>query len=153
MARRSHRSGLETAVTRPHDPDFDRFPPTRPISDPGHALPGNYRRIVANPFLAIFWLFVCFRCTLWLHELNAPPFVGARFVIGVGYLVVVIFFQYHCLDCGRTGWLGGWSRHSCERVRIRETYSGPRRFRGPEPEIQTLLLLFGFSLVALCYAL
>ncbi len=55
----------------------------------------------------------------------------------VGYLL-----QYHCLDCGATGRLFRWKWHACPSVRARQQTGRPRRFRGPNPVLQTVLWVY-----------
>ena len=107
--------------------------------------PGAYRRVLANPFLGIIGV------GAWLWALRflvtgGNAFTGRATLLSIGLPVAAWFlprlFQYHCLDCGRTGPLRRWKRHVCPDVARRIIEHRPRRRRGPSPMVQLLLWLF-----------
>jgi hypothetical protein len=133
------------------DPEFrPRVPARRVAAD---LVPGSYHRILANPFLGLLGL------VGWIGVLYALLARGAAGPSGPILAVLVLagglglprLFQFHCLDCGRTGPLRRWKQHVCPRVAQRHLAGRPRRFRGPPPAIQVVLWLFALlmTLVAL----
>jgi len=115
------------------DPDFSSsLPPRRRLPPP--IIPQEYQRLVANPFLALA-LFVA-----WIAAMRAALF--ARNVVGVvavlvSFLAVFRVLHYHCLDCGKTGWLFRWRDHACEAVVARQVDGRVRRWRGlTQPSIR-----------------
>jgi len=114
------------------DPDFD-LPPTRPARYSLESIEAN-QRLVCNPFLGCFALVVIYaliRTGLRWHNLTS-------FLTAIGLLFVpFLLFQYHCLDCGATGWLIRSRRHVCSAVVARLQNEGVRRPRGPSIPIQT----------------
>jgi hypothetical protein len=124
-----------------HDPELD--PPRRPSLHLHDPLPEEYQRLVANPFLAVLGLLIWFQALLLVYDARHPGLLlVALSVVGLPYLL-----QYHCLDCARTGLLIRWRQHACERVVARRLADRPRRVRGPNPSIQTVL--WGYLLAAL----
>jgi hypothetical protein len=138
------------------DPEFDAGG-----ADPGHALPdginpGDYLRILANPFLGFAGLVAWLGLFLWAvrklgrnPDLFGPlaPFV---FVVFVACLWILPgLFHFHCLDCGRTGRLSRWRRHVCPPSVARRIAGQPRAFRGPTPFVQVILWLWLLMLAGL----
>jgi hypothetical protein len=95
--------------------------------------------LVANPFLGLVGLVAWFAAVrTWVF--NETPSLSTIVLCGLGAVLVVRpLFQYHCLDCGRTGRLTRWREHACERVIARYLAGRPRRLRGPTPGVQTFL--------------
>jgi hypothetical protein len=130
-----------------HDPDLDP-PERRPAAaNRPPPVPQEYQRLVANPFLALCWLAFL---VAWLRQalrLKSLP-MAACVLLGLaaaGYLL-----QYHCLDCGATGRLFQWKAHACPSVLARRQTGRVRRFRGPNPVLQTILwtyVLAGLAIV------
>jgi hypothetical protein len=93
---------------------------------------------VANPFLALV-VFVA-GMALWNQTLapNVPAAIPAVIwvVTLAGSLAVL---QYHCLDCGRSGWLFHWPSHACWQVVARRRAGQVRTLRGPNPTTQAKL--------------
>jgi hypothetical protein len=92
--------------------------------------------LVANPFLAVFGTVVWFaalRATVQAKRLDL------FFASLLGGLLIPCLFQFHCLDCGRTGHVARYGRHACAHVEARRQAGTPRRFRGPTPMTQTKL--------------
>jgi hypothetical protein len=125
------------------DRDLDLRPrrsapePIEPIED--------RQRLVANPLLGVlFWLVACMmlRESVRRHEL--PLFAwGLLFV-----LVGAVFMQFHCLDCGKTGWLLRSRSHACPAVIARRESKWVRQFRLPGLKVQ-LVVWFIFMMAAL----
>ena len=85
---------------RTYDPDLDIQPrppslgPTEPVE--------AFQRLVANPFLTFFAWLVAFGLVVQsLHRLNLALFVAGLALLFLAFLLL----QFHCLDCGATGWL------------------------------------------------
>jgi hypothetical protein len=123
----------------PHDPDLD--PPRRATGASGdpplHV--EEFQRLVANPFLALFWLIVL--CGL-VREALAEKNLGLVGIAACGLLVIGHLLQYHCRDCGATGLLFRWRSHACPSVLARQQTGRARRFRGPNPTTQLVLWIY-----------
>jgi hypothetical protein len=135
-AARDVRNRAEGRATGLHDPDLDvPLAPARPAASAPVGVE-FYQRLVANPFLGFFGVLV------WFALLEAA-FRAQRRDLIVGALVslwlVRYLWQYHCLDCGRTGRLSRWREHACEGVNARRLAGRPRWWRGPTPGVQTAL--------------
>jgi hypothetical protein len=113
-------------------------------------MPQEYQRLVANPFLALAALIAwgaALRLALIWRDLVASIIVVA------GFFVVVGLIHYHCLDCGRTGWLFRWRRHACDTVLARQATGQARRWRGPTPGVQAVIWLYALACAALVLGL
>jgi hypothetical protein len=118
-----------------HDPDLD--PPRGvPATYRRPPLPQEYQRLVANPFLALFWLIVLSGVFRNAVDLKSLPLLG---VAVLGLVVAGYLLHYHCLDCGATGRLFRWKEHACPSVVARQQAGRVRRIRGPNPYLQTIL--------------
>jgi hypothetical protein len=135
-------------MTRSRDSEVDRQS-TRAVSGPSGPVDPECQRLVANPFLGLL-LLICayesFRESL--RQKNLP-----LFIIGIGLLLVAILVvQYHCLDCGKTGWFWKASGHACAAVMARRQNRREPRFRGPGLKLQLagwFILLFGALVLGL----
>ena len=125
------------------DPDLDlqsrrpRREPIEPIED--------RQRLIANPLLGVlFWIvaFMMLRESVRRHELTLSAW-GLLFV-----LVGIVFMQFHCLDCGKTGWLLRYRSHACPAVIARRESKWVRPFRLPGLKVQ-LVVWFILMLAAL----
>ena len=123
---------------------FDRFldrEPRRPaglLQQPSRA----DQRLVVNPLLTFVTSVTA--AELIRASLHSRRF--AWFVVGVGSFFLAFFLlQFHCLDCGRTGWVLRYGRHACPAVRARCRSREFRRFRGPG--VMTQLVLWTYLLV------
>jgi len=134
------------------DPDqgtFDRdvdSQPGLPPRVPFESLP-EYQRILVNPFLGILiWLamFALIRDGVRNRSL-------LQFLMGLSLLFVGFFcHQFHCLDCGRTGWLFRFRRHACPSVVARYENREVRRSRIPNVPTQVMIWFYfvGIALLA-----
>jgi hypothetical protein len=138
---------VRTAEIPPHrDPDFDR--PARTGPRPTAAVARYYQRLVLNPFLAVVG--GCLTYAVARLDRSAPAWVLP--IVAAGVVGAYFLLQYHCLDCGATGWYRGWRRHACPRVceRWGDPFShGMPLF--PSPATQ-LVLWFAVFVVALMIA-
>jgi hypothetical protein len=113
------------------DPDLDTQP-WRPLRDSVAPI-DEYQRLVANPFLAALAWLVAFG--LIMESMKRQNL--ALLMAGVVLLFVAFFFlQFHCLDCGATGWLLRSWAHACPEVIARRQNRLVRRFRGPGLKLQ-----------------
>jgi hypothetical protein len=86
----------------------------------------DHHRLVVNPMLAI--LDVVGSMALIGHAIQTRN--AALFLAAVGLLLLVfLLFQFHCLDCGATGWYIHANRHACEAVLGRCTQGAARSAR------------------------
>ena len=115
-----------------HDLDLQprqpRRQPLTPVED--------CQRLVANPLLGVlFWIasFLLLRESVRRHNLALS--VSALLFVLVG----MIFMQFHCLDCGKTGWLLRSRYHVCPAVVSRRESGWMRRIRGPGLKVQLVL--------------
>ena len=117
---------------------FDReldLQPRRPRPAPIEPI-ADCQRLVANPLLGVlFWIvaFMMLRESVRRHDLTL--FVWTLLFVLVG----IIFLQFHCLDCGKTGWLLRSRLHSCPAVIARRESKWMRRFRGPGLKVQLVV--------------
>ncbi len=123
--------------------DRDLDPPSRQaVLLPEHL--AGYQRVVVNPFLAVLgWLAWLFAIRQSMRAGNAMLF----FFLLPWVPAPSRLFQFHCLDCGRTGWLSRLGRHACTGVLERRELESV----GPppvDPALQTRLWYF-FVLVAI----
>jgi hypothetical protein len=105
-----------------------------------------FQRLVVNPFLAVLVFIII--VALWREGVTRRS--PALFQLGVGLVLVDVFLlQYHCLDCGATGWLLRYRRHACPTVMLRWQRGEWRRFRGPGVKLQLVawLILVAAALV------
>jgi hypothetical protein len=123
-----------------HDPELDPPPVRRPVR-----LGSDFRRfqrLVANPFLALAALV---GWVIGLRRAYEARNLPVLLVLVASLGGVVFLLQYHCLDCGATGWLFRWKSHACPRSLARQRDGRPLRFRGPTPTTQ--LVLWGYALL------
>jgi hypothetical protein len=116
------------------DRDIDSQPlragpePTEPVAD--------YQRLVANPLLGVLsWIaaFYLLRESVRRHNLVMFVWATAFALIGVSVM------QFHCLDCGQTGWLIRSRAHACPAVVARRQLGWARQTRGPGLKIQLVM--------------
>ena len=121
-------------------------------------MPGDpfdrYRRLVANPMLAVL------AALLALLLIGAAgrrgEFIGL--VLGAAGLFLSLFFiQFHCLDCGATGWARHQHRHACPHA-VARWHSGRRGWLvlpslGFQLALWAILLLIAGTLFLILFVL
>jgi hypothetical protein len=130
----------ETLVDPGHDTfdrDLDTYPATPPRI-PLEMLP-QFQRIIVNPLLGVVtWLAV-----VALIRTAVKSRSLALFVFGLCLLFAAFFFQqFHCLDCGATGWLFRYRRHVCPAVVERLAQGPVRRWRVPSVKTQMTIWFY-----------
>jgi hypothetical protein len=132
------------------DPELDLLPirPTRRSREPLEP----YQRLIANPFLAVLSCVVVFAVVRF--ALERRDLTGFLFGISLLFLSFLLV-QFHCLDCGKTGWLLRYRHHACPAVVARWQNQIMPRIHGPRVKIQVvvwlLLLASAFVLVKLVF--
>jgi hypothetical protein len=104
---------------------------------------GGEKRLLVNPFLVVMdWL-------LAVSILRAAFKRADSVLFEVGAVLLLLSFfllQYHCLDCGATGWMLLRRRHACP-VEVRRRRNGrPPRWGVPSVGIQ--IVVWCYLLVA-----
>ncbi len=96
----------------------------------------EHQRLVVNPLLTFVTCVAAAELVrASLHSRHFP-----WFVTGVALFLLAFFLlQFHCLDCGRTGWIWQARRHACPAVRGRWWKGEFRLFRGPGLTTQLVL--------------
>jgi hypothetical protein len=126
------------------DPDLD--PPPRRTANPDRESIVEFQRLVVNPFLAV----LVFIVIVAVFRTSLAKRTSSLFEIGVVLFVIDVFLiQYHCLDCGATGWLLRFRRHACGAVQARWQRGERRRFRGPGVRIQLAVWLVFLAAVTM----
>jgi hypothetical protein len=137
----------EGAIVEPGGGLFDRDLDNQPrgrIPTPGDA-PYEYQRLVVNPFLTVLvWIIFLGLLRTVVPTQNAAGLVADILV----FLLTPLLIQFHCLDCGATGWLAYYQRHACPKVVERWQRRVVRRFHGPGISLQ-LIAWFIFIIAAL----
>ena len=113
------------------DHDLDAQPRRR-IPTP-EDLPHEYQRLVVNPFLTVLaWITFAglLRSVVPRHDAAG---LAADIVV---FALALLLIQFHCLDCGATGWLVRYQHHACPKVVARWQSRIIRRFHGPRLRIQ-----------------
>jgi hypothetical protein len=116
-----------------YDRDIDLHPPgasssTEPI-DP-------YRRLVANPLLTVAVVVAAIFLIRIALEKRALPLFLASIGLVFGSVLLV---QFHCLDCGATGWMLRAGRHACPALLARWREGRGSRWRFPGLKTQMLV--------------
>jgi hypothetical protein len=124
-----------------HDLDAEPRRPNWNRVDP----PYEYQRLVVNPFLTVL-VWIVF---VGLLRSVVPRQDAAGLAADIVFLfLAVLLIQFHCLDCGTTGWLIRYQHHACPNVIERWQNRIIRRFHGPRLKIQ-LVAWFILILAAL----
>ncbi len=134
----------------PHDPEFSPSGPERGRT-PFRVvhMPQEYQRLVTNPFLGVTGLVVWGAVArLVLISRNVQGAVA----LALCFPLLAFLLQYHCLDCGHTGWLFRWRRHACDAVLTRQATGQVRRRRGPTPTHQAVIWFYVLVIVAIIAA-
>jgi hypothetical protein len=108
------------------DPELDLMP-RRPTRRHPERLP-PYQRLIVNPLLVVLsWLIVFAVIRISVANRNM---IG--FLVAISQMVLsILLVQYHCLDCGKTGWLMGYRSHACPAVAARWGNRLAPPIRGP----------------------
>jgi hypothetical protein len=119
--------------------------PTRRSSGPL----GPYQRLLINPLLVVLgWLIAVAVLRFSLQARDPTVFATAVCLLLLSMLLV----QFHCLDCGATGWLLLRRRHACPAVVGRRQDQAIRRIHSPGIRTQVviwlLILIVGTVLAA-----
>jgi hypothetical protein len=133
-----------------YDRELDLLPQPAPRFS-SESLEDN-RRVIVNPFLAIM------SCGLAVALVRAG--VQRRslllFLCGIGLLpLAILLIQFHCLDCGATGWLLRSWAHACPAVVTRRQSQRVSPFRRPGLGLQlfawfiVIMAAFIFGMVML----
>jgi hypothetical protein len=132
------------------DPDFDA-PRTSVRRPRGPVLvPQETQRLLANPFLSVALAFFGFAILASGYWGGSPMRPAIALLLAFSSWV---FLHYHCLDCGKTGFLFRWRSHECERVLLRRLAGVVRRWRGPTPVLQTILWAYALLCLAILGAM
>jgi hypothetical protein len=125
----------------PFDPEFDSPPPPR--AQLPDSSPSDQKRLLVNPFLALVdWLVALALLRAAIARVNF-----ALFLIGSLFLLLgSLLLQYHCLDCGATGWLIRHGSHACPDEVFRRPSRRPRRLR--VPRIATQIVVWCYLVAA-----
>jgi hypothetical protein len=129
------------------DPDIDRLqrPPVAPDRSPSEC-----QRLIANPALA---LLVCVAAYLAIRHALVVRHLGL-FVTGMILFVAALpLGQYHCLDCGASGWALRAARHACPAVWSRSHHPNGGWLRIPRLRTQFKLWLATVVLALVFYAI
>jgi hypothetical protein len=129
--------------------DRDLDPHPRRSLDPEHISIAPYQRLIVNPFLSVLLLVIII--AIAQKAIQTETF-GIFPLLVILILIDVFLVQYHCLDCGATGWLLRYRKHGCPTVVTRFQRGELRRFRGPSVRLQ-LAMWIVFLLVALVLGL
>ena len=125
------------------DPQLDtshELSSSRPAVLPIEAI-GEHQRLVVNPLVAI--LSSLAGVALIQHALRIRNL--ALFGTGVGVLFLSLpLIQFHCRDCGATGWYLHASRHACAAVVARWRQNVPA---GSGLRARTQLLIWTYVMV------
>jgi hypothetical protein len=110
----------------------------------------EHQRLIANPSLAfLMWLisFVAIRHAVIEHKL------GLFFIGLLLTMVPLLLGQFHCLDCGSTGWALRGARHFCPSVAARCQGLRLSRIRVPRLRTQFQVWICVAVLVLLVYGI
>jgi hypothetical protein len=119
-----------------YDHDLDSQP-HRPAGPRAESI-APYQKLVVNPFLAVLAVVITIAIERWALENH---YLGI-FQIGFGLIALEFFLvQYHCRDCGATGFLFRVGRHACPAVVARLKRDERPRFRGPGVRVQLVAWL------------
>jgi hypothetical protein len=130
------------------DHDLDSRPGSRPRV-PFESVP-DYQRILVNPFLGVLAWVVMFA----LIDAGVKHQSLTLFLTGLSLMLAGLFLgQFHCLDCGATGWLYGYRRHACPSVVARYENREVRRFRIPRVWTQVTIWVYLLTGAALSVVL
>ena len=88
----------------------------------------EHTRIIINPFLVLLgWSSTGYLLQLGLKTRDP----GLSLAALMGLLLSTLLIQYHCLDCGETGWAIRAARHLCPLAAARAFHVLGRPWRKP----------------------
>jgi hypothetical protein len=119
------------------DPDLDpprRAPPFRLFDSMS-----SYQRLIVNPFLAVLGWLAAFALIRFSIRIDNLPLFGTAVL---GLFIPFYLIQFHCLDCGETGWYRHARSHACAAVVVRRDRGERERFRGPGIKTQLMIWLY-----------
>jgi len=110
----------------------------------------EYQRIVVNPLLGVLaWVATTALLSVGVRRRSLALFLSGLSLLVVGFLV----HQFHCLDCGATGWLVRYRSHACPKVLARYQEREFRRFRVPNVATQITIWFYLLAAVLLLVVL
>jgi hypothetical protein len=99
----------------------------------------DYQRIVVNPFLAVVdWVATVALIDAGVRRRSLTLFLCGLVLLFIGFLLP----QFHCLDCGATGWLYRFRGHACPSVVARYESGEERRFGVPRVPAQITIWVY-----------
>jgi hypothetical protein len=125
--------------------DRDLDPQPRRSLDPAHVSIAPYQRLIVNPFLAVLVFVIIVAIALYAIR---TEILGLFPFLVILVLLDPFLVQYHCLDCGATGWLIRYRKHGCPTVVARFQLGEHRRFRGPSVKLQLVGWLVSLAAAA-----
>jgi hypothetical protein len=125
-----------------YDRDLDLHPHS--VTSPADPI-DPHRRLVANPLLAVAaFVAAIFLIRFALEHRVLPIFLASLVLLFASCL----FVQFHCLDCGSTGWLIRAGRHACPPLVARWREGRMGRWRFPGLRIQVIFWIHILASVA-----
>jgi hypothetical protein len=127
------------------DPDLDL--PRLPTPAVSQQDVSRAQRVVVNPMLAILGGVVGFVLIQFALRRGAQGLFWLSLLV---FIISIHAIQFHCLDCGTTGWIGAARDHACPDV-LRRCLD--RRRAGLRLGVRAQIRLWAWflGLVALCY--
>jgi hypothetical protein len=108
-----------------------------------------HQRVIVNPLLAVvFWLADAFLLRMAYSLRDLAAFLGYLAVLILPFFVI----QFHCLDCGTTGWYSRVHNHACSAVVARRAGRLARPWF-PAPDVQFRVWFGVVVLAILLYAI
>ncbi len=103
---------------------------------------------MVNPFLVVMdWLVAFAIIRAAFVRLNFRLFQVGTILLLLGFLLL----QYHCLDCGATGWVLLHRRHACPADVVRWRNRRPRRWRVPSVGTQIVVWCYLIAMALLLW--
>src|SRR5947209_18801781 len=110
-SREAHPGANRIVQREPWQTTYDReldLQPRPPSQASGESIEA-YQRLIANPFLFVLGCVLVFALVRGALQVKSVT----MFFTGLGLLgAAILLLQFHCLDCGATGWLLGSRRHA-----------------------------------------
>lgn len=119
------------------DPEFEAPFPAE-AQRPGSAQ-RDKKRLLVNPILALVdWLVAVALLRAAITRVNFALFAAGAWLLFLGFVLA----QYHCLDCGATGWLVHQGRHVCREDRLGRPSRRRRVWRVPGISVQIVVWFY-----------